>query len=498
MSVIFIILQVALATLITRGLYLRYLHPLARFPGPSLAAVTNYWKTQAFFGGQHHLVEQKLHDEYGPVIRVGPNSLSISSLAGFEAIYGFHKSIEKGDFYAFGRDAKTHAGSIFTARSDAAHREHRKKVVGPALSTTKIASYEPVVEKHVAVLHSRISGVAGSNGQSKAFDVAPLIHRFTFDTLNDIIYGDAISSEPYTDLKVSAGILEALRKISKMSWGCNLLPWLGRLMRTAPMVALMRKPTFDEDGNMNGIAALAAQTQDLILAHPEKALESRSPSILKNWLQVPESSSTRMNWKEMAREGLNLTFAGPGSSAAALTSIVMMLGKHDGRKWQERIRNELKDGKAPSSSPALMAVVKETLRLHAPFPTAFPRTIAPGAEDALADITGPLPVGTTVSANTFVLGQSKEVWGEDAWDWKPERWLVEPAEAKKLDEKFVAFSKGPRLCIGKDIVMMMIGLAVSDLLRKWDIVFEGKVEAHNYLEMQYWWCKITLLDVGRM
>ena len=362
-----------------------------------------------FFSGEHHIVEQKLHDKLGPIIRIGPNSLSFSSLAGFEAIYGYHRSVEKGDFYSFARDGKTDAGSIFTARTDASHREHRKKVAGPALSTTKVASYEPVIEKHVSILLSRLVEASSLDIESGSVNVAPTIHRFAFDTLNEIIYGDSISPQPYTSLKASSGILEGMKMISKLSWGCSLLPWLGWLMRTGPMVALTRKPTYDEEGNLTGIGALTAKTRDLILVHPEQALETSPPSILKSWLQVPEGSSTRMDRNEMWRESYNLTFAGPGSSSAGLTSILMELGTPEGRHWQERIRKELMEGKAPSSSPTLTAVIKETLRLHAPFPTAFPRTIALGAENALADVAGALPAGTTVSSNPFVLGQSKEV-----------------------------------------------------------------------------------------
>ena len=430
------------------------------------------------------------------MIRVGPSSLSFSSLAGFEAIYGYNKSVEKGEFYAFGRDGKSQSGSIFTARTDAIHRERRKKVVGPALSTTKIASYEPVVEKHVAVLISRLEN-ASQNSESGTIDVAPLAHRFTFDTLNEIIYGDSLSSKPYTDLKASAGLLEALRMISKMSWGCSLLPWFGWLMSTRPMVALTRKPTFDEEGNMTGMGALAFQTRTLVLERPEKALDSSSPSIVKSWLQVPESSGTSMNHEEMWREAFNLTFAGPGSSSAALTSLLLELGTEEGRRWQSQIRDELgtTDHKTYKVSPSLAATIKETLRLHAPFPTAFPRTITAGAENALADVAGPLPVGTTVSSNTFILGQSKEVWGDDARVWKPQRWLGSQSETKVLDDKFVVFSKGPRVCIGKDIVYLMITAALASILQKWEIKWDGKVEAHNFLEMQYSTCEISLSRV---
>ena len=367
-------------------------------------------------------------------------------------------------------------------------------MVGPALSTTKVASYEPVIRKHVTVLLSRLADALNLESESSTVNVAPIVHRFTFDTLTDIIYGEPISPQPYTDLKASSGLLNNMKTVSKLSWGFPLLPWLGWLMSTKAIVSLTRKPTFDEEGNLKGIAALATQSRNLILESPE-VLETGSSSIVKSWLQVPETSSTKMDRMQMWLESYNLTFAGPGSTCAGLVSVLMELGTSEGRRWQEQIRSELKGAMAHNTSPALIAVVKESLRLHAPFPSAFPRTIAPGAENALADIAGPLPVGTTVSSNTFIVGQSKEVWGEDARIWKPQRWLEAQAESQQLDNKFVVFSKGPRVCIGKDIVFLMIESAVSALLRTWDIRFDGRVNAQNFLEMQYTTCEILFSNI---
>jgi len=69
----------------------------------------------------------------------------------------------------------------------------------------------------------------------------------------------------------------------------------------------------------------------------------------------------------------------------------------------------------------ILAVIKETMRLHSPFPPAFPRVIAACAETAIPDLAAPLPVGSLAAGNTYVLGRSKEIWGDDADMWKPER-----------------------------------------------------------------------------
>ena len=382
-------------------------------------------------------------------------------------------------------------GSIFSARTDTIHRDLRKKVVGPALSTTKVASYEPVVGKHVTVLLSRLADILKVEPKSSTVNVASIVHRFTVDTLIDIIYGEPISPQPYTDLKASSGLLRDMRVSLNRSWGCSLLPWLGWLMNTKTIISLARKPTYDEEGNLQSIAALAAKSRTLIMEHPE-VFETDSPNIVKSWLEVPEASSTWMDRMQTWRESYNLTFAGSGSTSAALISVLMELGTLEGRRWQERIRSELRGEIALDASPALTAVIKETLRLHAQFSTAFPRTIAPGAEDALADIAGPLPVGTTVSSNTFIVGQSKEIWGEDARVWNPQRWLEAQVGSKKLDDSFVVFSKGPRSCIGKDIALMMMVSAVSSLLQSWDFRLDGNVKAQNFVEVQHMTCKIVL------
>ena len=451
-----------------------------------------------FFSGEHHLVEQELHQKYGPVIRTGPESLTFASLSAFNAIYGFNRFVEKGDFYDFGRDANTQAGSIFTARTDAIHRDCKRKIVGAALLTHQVKTYEPVISKHVALLLSRLTRTQEARPNTSAVNVAPEIHRYTFDTIFEIIYGEPLCFTPYTDTRAAHCVLAGFRAPSKMAWGGSLLPDLGWLMSTRPMVLLTRRPTYDADGNMTGIAALGACTRDLVFEHPAEAIQSPQPSILQNFLRVPQEDSKWMAPDAMWRECFNLTFAGPGSTAAALTAVLYELGRPHGREWQERIcaaRSPLATAATTTTSVTLSAVIKETLRLHAPFPTAFPRTITPGAESVIPDLPAPLLAGTIVSANTYVLGCSKEIWGPDAEEWKPQRWLdVTESREKEMDDAFVAFSKGSRGCAGKEIVMRMLPQAVIGILGNWRIEAIRDLRRRNFVEMQYYDCGIVFID----
>src|SRR2546423_6048723 len=97
-----------------------------------------------------------------------------------------------------------------------------------------------------------------------------------------------------------------------------------------------------------------------------------------------------------------------------------------------------------------------------PFSTAFPRSITAGAETVIQDLPAPLPIGTTVSSNTYSTfwvvrtksGVMMQVRGSLSGGW----WLG--GQKQKLEEKFVAFSKGPRSCIGRETAMLMLEKAV--------------------------------------
>jgi hypothetical protein len=79
-------------------LFRRYLHPLAKYPGPFLNSISGLPAAFSVLRGRFAFENKLLHEEYGPVVRVGPSELIFSSSQAMQDIYGFrvgHQNMKK-------------------------------------------------------------------------------------------------------------------------------------------------------------------------------------------------------------------------------------------------------------------------------------------------------------------------------------------------------------------------------------------------------------------
>jgi hypothetical protein len=91
--VTFLVLSAVLATLysISIVVYQLFFHPLARFPGPKVAAAT-YWYEFYYdiikkHGGQYMCKLKELHGKYGPIIRITSDKIQIQYPSWFGQLY---------------------------------------------------------------------------------------------------------------------------------------------------------------------------------------------------------------------------------------------------------------------------------------------------------------------------------------------------------------------------------------------------------------------------
>lgn len=143
--------------------------------------------------------------------------------------------------------------------------------------------------------------------------------------------------------------------------------------------------------------------------------------------------------------------------ATLLSWAFWLLAKHPQvwNKLREEILNDIGQKKPTyqqlKDSTYLKWVLNETLRLYPVVPINFRRcnknTTLPvgGGPDGRSSIF--IPEGSRVVYSVYTLHRRKDIYGEDAEEFKPERW----GTGKARGWEYIPFNGGPRICIGRGL-----------------------------------------------
>jgi cytochrome P450 len=157
------------------------------------------------------------------------------------------------------------------------------------------------------------------------------------------------------------------------------------------------------------------------------------------------------------------------------------------RVWQ-RLREELaaagltKDScpasyKQCKAIPYLDGVVREALRMLPGVSLSLERYVPEGGYRFQSGEF--VPQGTILGVNPYLVCRNKSVWGADAEEFRPERWLRDEA-AGETDEQFSArlrqmndadlsFGAGSRICLGKSMGLMQVYKVVATIVTLYDV-----------------------------
>jgi cytochrome P450 len=115
--------------------------------------------------------------------------------------------------------------------------------------------------------------------------------------------------------------------------------------------------------------------------------------------------------------------------------------------------------------------MKEALRIHPA--TGLPmQRVVPAEGTTIAGHF--IPGGASVGINSWVAHRNQSVFGRDADEWRPERWLEfeEQGRGGEVERYMLAFGMGSRTCIGKNISLLEMSKVVPQLVRRFDFVLE--------------------------
>lgn len=448
------ILLIAIIPALTWIIYQRFFHPLASIPGPFFASISRLWITKHSWDGDMNTTMIALHKKHGPLVRVGPNELSVSDLTAIKTIYGAGTQFRKSDWYSVWQGHRKF--DLFAERDEKIHASQRR-LVSRAYSMDALKDLEPHVNTAVKTFLSKMSSLQGGS-----VDMGKWTQLFAFDIIGEITF-----SKPFGFMEAGAddGSFGQIESALKSAAWIGQVPWLYWLHDAlSPYI-----------GSHLGIAArhgsLRTTAANEITARQTRGSDRND--ILSSLMTTQKAHPTTFDSQALTSMATSNIFAGSDTTAISTRAIIYFLLKNPASKAKllaelDAARNEGRLSSPVSLAeadrlPYLQAVMYEALRLHPAVGMSLPR-VSPRSGATVAGRF--IPAGTTVGANPWVVHRDEQVFGEDFDSFRPERWVEKAAsEAKEhgsekgggygdMQRFFFAFGAGARMCLGRNISWM--------------------------------------------
>ncbi|KAL1919995.1 uncharacterized protein VTP21DRAFT_1141 [Calcarisporiella thermophila] len=187
---------------------------------------------------------------------------------------------------------------------------------------------------------------------------------------------------------------------------------------------------------------------------------ARKHDLLDMFMDYRDERGEALSDRQLRDVVINFIIAGRDTTAQQLSWQYLRLMEQP--EVQQRLYEELMangDKLSYDSIKSLsyaMATFNETLRLHPPVPLNMKQV---ARDDVLPDGTV-VKEGEMICFSTYCLGRDERIWGEDAEEFKPERWLERDREGnvvgvlKVPPSQFPVFHMGPRTCLGQQFATL--------------------------------------------
>ncbi|KKO99609.1 cytochrome P450 oxidoreductase [Trichoderma harzianum] len=419
------------------------------------------------------------HQKLGPVLRVGPKTLSFSAPEAYKDIYGHGSPILKDIFY----DNLANGNPSMGDATDRQLHSIKRKNLSSIFSAKNILRMEhkvtSSVEELLTAIRIKLNGGALSNDDKHVvfegvFDVQPWLNMFSYDVISKMLW-----SSSYGFLKCGSD-------------DCNSMAGDGRVMKVPaircfqagvqfnalcahlppPLYQISRfitKPMYK--------TAAADHFSGMARYGIVKRMERGDSDDVDFFSFFPTQKTKRcpvpMELPELIAECGTFLNAGNDTIQISLTNTMYELASHP--ESQQKLYKLLTESLPKESQP--VASYMELIRFN------LPRIIVQNG----AVIAGHhVPAGVTVSSSVYIMHRDESLFREPL-KWLPERWLPEnpdfsDEERRNLKDFVLPFTLGGRACIGRNLAYMELSVCIAALV----MAFEWGISEDDKKRFSHW------------
>ncbi|OAX35974.1 cytochrome P450 [Rhizopogon vinicolor AM-OR11-026] len=482
---------------------------LADVPGPESPSFI-MGNTKELYQGQAAEADFKWQAQYGNIVRFkGPfseNQIMISDPAALQYIfvksgYRFPKPHERRAM-----DNMVSGKSLMWVEGED-HKRHRK-VLSPAFGVPGARALLPFFNGCAESMSNKwMDLITNSKEQSAVLNIPAWVSRATLDAVGEAAFDVRFGS---IDNKESA----LARAYSNMLHDIFGSPSSEQIFfqEVAKYIPIRILDYFGETSNnprvqrAREVASLATSLAKQMVTDKAEMLLHRKGSRDVFSLLVKSNMDTdakaKLTEEELYAQMRVILIAGHETTSNTLSWALLELARHP--EMQYRLRAEIRETQAAmhahgdtefaiadfDAMPYAAAFIKEVLRFY---PVVYHSYRRAGQDDVLPlsqPITTrfgklihelPVPRGTQIIASIGAYNRNKDLWGEDAHVFNPERWLNSALKEKKATSvgvysNLMTFLGGPRACIGWRFAVIEIQAFLTEVVGKFEFALTDKSE----------------------
>ncbi|KAK8026463.1 cytochrome P450 52E1 [Apiospora marii] len=351
--------------------------------------------------------------------------------------------------------------SIFTVNGP--EWQHARATLRPAFVRDQLADLGRF-DLHARKLLAKLPSSREGTDEKVVVDLQDLFSMLMVDTTSDFMFGQStdLLGEADADSRTFVRYFDA--SMHKIAWRARL-GWLTQLRPDRELDEYVR---FMRAYIARFVAKVKEQRQVAAAAAESESTKSEA-SPADRYVFLDQLIDTGEPDDVIRDQLLSIFVAGRDTTTSALTYLFFELSRRP--DILRKLRDEI--AALPTADPTweqlknmayLQMAIKEALRLNPPVALnareAIRDTVLPrgGGPDGMQPVF--VPKGTNVRYQPWCMQRRRDLYGEDAEEFRPERW-----ESIRPTYEYVPFNAGPRICIGQQFALTAIAMTTFRILQ---------------------------------